>query len=197
MSTNVPLTWPQVETYWIQAGGNPQAASMAAAVADASSGLIPSTVRQTPNGTSVGLWGISKTGHPPGSTDPLANARAAVLLSNNGQDWSKWCVAWSDNDCGCNGGTYLGEGSNAVGALGSQLSPASYQVIGSTPAGTGTGASAATASASGSTSSSGTSTHSLLLIVILIAIGTLIFFHFRNRNQAQTPEEKVPEDEAA
>src|SRR5215472_8165981 len=100
------LTLDQVENYWIQAGGNPQAAAMAAAIADASSGLNPTVTRTNADGTtSVGLWLILKNGMPPGTTDPLSNARAAVQQSNNGTDWSQWCVAWSDNQCGCDGGT--------------------------------------------------------------------------------------------
>ena len=184
------LTYAQVENYWIKAGGNPQAAAMAAAVADASSGLNPDASRTNPDGTtSTGLWLIPKNGTPPGTTDPLANARAAIQLSQNGANWQQWCVAWSDNNCGENSGTYLGEGANALAALGQRLSPASYNVIGSAPSGSGTGASSAT-TASTTTGQSTTSTsHKIILIAlaILIIVG-VVYFMRRNQAEGLTPE---------
>lgn len=167
------LSYDAVENYWIQAGGNPQAAAMAAAVANASSGLDPAITRTNPDGTtSVGLWLIPKNGQPPGSADPLANARAAKQLSGNGTDWSQWCVTWSDNNCGENGGTYLGSGANALGALASTNEP--YNVIGSTVSGTNQGASAATASSGGP--STGSSSHTVLLIGALVIVVLVVVF---------------------
>lgn len=168
------MTIDQAENFWIQAGGNPQAAQMAAAVADASSGLNPATTRTNPDGTiSVGLWLIPQNGSPPGSTDPLANARAAVQLSNNGTDWSQWCVTWSDNNCGLDGGTYLGEGNNAVGALGSN----SYNVVGAAPSGDGTSASTVTNTPTTTTSSS----HTILYIIIFAALVLIVFVMVRRK----------------
>ena len=185
------MTYGEVENAWIQAGGNPQAAAMAAAVADASSGLNPAVSRTNPDGTtSVGLWLIPKNGTPPGTTDPVANARAAVQLSNNGSDWQQWCVTWSDNNCGLDQGTYLGEGSNALASLAQRLSPSSYNVIGSAPSGTNQGASAATASTSG-TSSTGSSSHSFLLVGLLILVVIVVIFIAR-RAQSTAPLEEVP-----
>jgi len=177
------MQYDQVENTWLQAGGSPQAAAMAAAVADASSGLNPNAQRTNPDGTvSIGLWLIPKNGVPPGSTDPIANARAAIHLSQNGTDWSQWCVAWSDNNCGQDGGTYLGSGSNALGALGTQLSPASYNVFGAAPSGSGAGASAAT-STSTTTGTSGQSHTAIFILGILIAIALAVYFGRRSQGQ--------------
>ena len=178
------MTYSQVENTWVQAGGNPQAASMAAAIADAESGLNPNSNRTNPDGTtSIGLWLIPKNGTPPGSTDPIANARAAIQLSNNGTDWTQWCSAWSDNNCGCNNGTYLGSGANALMSLQSQLGTGSYQMFGSTPAGTGVGAS----SAAGTTTSGtgGTSSRTFMLIGLLVVVIAAIVFWSRRRAQTQ------------
>lgn len=193
MPTSGGLTFDQVQNYWIQAGGNPKAAAMAAAIADASSGLDPGISRTNPDGsTSIGLWLIPKSGQPPGSTDPLANARAALQLSQNGTDWSQWCVAWSDNNCGQDGGTYLGEGANALGVLGGTNE--AYNVIGSSPAGSGTGASSATSSTS--TGAQGTSSgHSVLLLALLAIVLIVVVIIVRRRTNTTPPEpqEVVPD----
>ena len=182
------LTYGDVENTWIQAGGNPQAASMAAAVADASSGFNPCVSRTNPDGTtSIGLWLIPQNGVPPGTTDPVANARAAVQLSGNGTDWSQWCVTWSDNNCGLDQGTYLGEGSNALASLSQKLGPSSYNVIGSAPSSTNQGASAASASTPatpGKSSSSG-----LILVGVLVLVVVVVIFMAR-RMQSQVPVEE-------
>lgn len=184
-STN-GLTFAEVENYWIQAGGNPQAASMAAAVADASSGLNPKASRTNPDGTqSVGLWLIPANGTPVGSTDPMANARAAVQLSQNGADWQQWCVTWSDNNCGEDQGTYLGEGANALGSLAQRLSPASYNVIGATPSGSGVGASTATDS-TGTATGAGTSKSKVLMLLAIIIILLLVWYFMRKSKQQGT-----------
>lgn len=177
-----------MENTWIQAGGNPQAAAMAAAVADAESGLNPSATRQNPDSTTgIGLWLIPKNGMPPGTTDPVANARAAVQLSQNGQDWSQWCSTWSDNNCGVNGGTYLGEGSNALGSLGQRLTPASYNVFGSSPSGKGVGASTATKTNATGTPTSGTS-KGVLIVGALIVVTLVVILMARKRTNQPTSE---------
>lgn len=164
------MSYSQVADAWCQAGGNPQAAQMAAAIADATSGMQPGLTRSNTDGTtSVGLWGISNPGVPPGSTDPIANARAAVQQSNNGTDWSQWCVAWSDNNCGQSGGQYLAPGSNALAGLAANINPSSYSVAGSQPAGNGTSASSATG-----TTTTGTSSSSGLRIILLLALVALL-----------------------
>lgn len=172
------LSFPQVENFWIQAGGSPQAAAMAAAVADAESGLNAGAQRTNPDGTeSIGLWLIPKNGTPPGSTDPLANARAAVQLSQNGRDWTQWCSTWSDNNCGENNGTYLGQGANALMSLATQ--GGGYNVSGSTPTSIGTTASSAPL---GSSTTSGGSKNFLLIGLLgLIVIGIIFLV---NRKKA-------------
>jgi Lysozyme like domain len=185
--SNAPqgMTFDQVENAWIQAGGNPQVAAMAAAVADAESGLNPSATRTNPDGTvGVGLWLIPQNGTPPGSTDPLANARAALQLSQNGTDWTQWCSTWSDNNCGCNGGTYLGSGSNALMSLGTQSEPGSYNTFGTAPAGSGVGASSATSGLTGGSTTS-SSSKKIIIFVALIAIVGLIFWASRRKGQSQ------------
>jgi|SRR5215831_105495 len=184
------LTYGQTENTWIQAGGNPQAAAMAAAVADASSGFDPSITRTNPDGTvSIGLWLIPKNGQPPGSTDPVANARAAIQLSGNGTDWSQWCVTWSDNNCGLDGGTYLGEGANALASLGQRLTPASYNVIGSAPSSTNQGASAASAATPGP--SQGTSSKSGFILIAVLVVVVIVAVWLSRRAQQRIPDESV------
>jgi hypothetical protein len=187
------LTFAQVENYWIQAGGSPQSASMAAAVADAESGLNAAANRTNPDGTiGVGLWLIPQNGTPPGSTDPLANARAAIQLSQNGTDWTQWCSSWSDNNCGQDNGTYLGSGSNALMSLGTQKSGASYNVFGSTPASTGVGASTATSNTAGSSTTGNAKSNYLLYGVIVVVVIVIIW---ASQRKGQPTEEQPPEVE--
>jgi Lysozyme like domain len=180
------LTFAQVENIWIQAGGNPQAAAMAAAIADASSGLNTAATYTNPDGTqTVGLWLIPTNGIPPGTTDPLANARAAIQISQNGTNWQEWCSAWSDNDCGCQGGSYLGDGSNALASLAGQLGTAAYNVIGSQPSSTGVGAGTATSTATSSTTGT-SSTGKYLTIALLIILVVIVFVMVRHKTKGQS-----------
>lgn len=179
------LTFGQVEQVWIQAGGNPQAAAMAAAVADASSGLNPDATQQNPDGTiSKGLWQVSSALGALSSTDPMANARAAIQMSNNGTDWSGWCSTWSDNNCGLNKGTYLGEGSNALGSLAGKLGKASYNVAGASPTTQGYSASNTVASAKPTPGSSGKWG---ILLIGIIAVGGAIYYAQRKQSAAAIP----------
>ena len=184
------MSFDAVENAWLQAGGSPQAAAMAAAVADAESGLNPNATRTNPDGTtSVGLWLIPQNGTPPGSTDPLANARAALQLSQNGTDWSQWCSAWSDNNCGENGGTYLGSGSNALMSLGQQAEPGQFSTIGAVPAGNGTGASAATST----TPATATGSNKTLILVAAVVLIVVLVVMARRRKRGQPSEETTTE----
>ena len=181
------LSFAQVENYWIQAGGSPQAAAMAAAVADAESGLNAQAQRTNPDGTTgVGLWLIPSNGTPPGSTDPLANARAAVQLSQNGTDWTQWCSTWSDNNCGQNNGTYLGQGANALMSLGGQEPGASYNVFGATPASNGVGASSATSGIPGTTSTTTGSSNYLMYAIIVVIVVVIIYLAMRKTQSEST-----------
>lgn len=186
------LTFAQVENYWIQAGGSPQAAAMAAAVADAESGLNAAAQRTNPDGTTgIGLWLIPQNGTPPGSTDPLANARAAVQLSQGGTDWTQWCSTWSDNNCGQDNGTYLGSGSNALMSLGTQKAGASYNVFGSTPASNGVGASTATSGAPVSSSTTNPKSNYLLYGIIVVVVIVIIWASRKKQPPTEEPPTEI------
>lgn len=122
-------TMQQLESLWVQAGGNPKYASMAAAIALAESGGDPNSTGYPKNGTvDRGLWQINSIHGSQSTLDPLANARAAVAISGNGSTWRPWCVAWSDGKCG---GTYLGDSAPVNKYITSKTS------TGSTPASVG------------------------------------------------------------
>jgi hypothetical protein len=109
---------------WITAGGNPAQAATAAAIAAAESSLVPNNWNtDDPSGGSFGLWQINGShaaalaaaGLTNWQTDPLQNAQAAVMISQDGSNWSPWST-YTD-------GTYLryvsGTVSAAVASVGS------------------------------------------------------------------------------
>lgn len=195
------LTWAEAMNTWVKAGGNPQAAAMAAAVADASSGLDPSASNANGDGTtSKGLWQINSAYGALASLDPLSNAHAAVQQSNNGTDWSNWCAAWSDNNCGVDGGTYLGEGSNVLAAL--KLRGGNYTMPGAAPSGDGTSAYAATQGAGTAQAAAGgtpSNTPSpmvgskIVYVIIAILIGLAVYFSMRGKKGSPTKKPDVPD----
>lgn len=80
------------EQLWIEAGGNPAFAAIAAAISMAENGSgDPSVVSPT---NDVGLWQVNLDAHPQYTrqwlSDPLNNARAAVNISDNGENWNPW-----------------------------------------------------------------------------------------------------------
>lgn len=82
------LSCSGLETLWDDAGGNPAHAFVAAEIAKAESGGRQYAASPT---NDVGYWQINRTAHPGLATfDPLGNAKAAILLSDNGRDWSPW-----------------------------------------------------------------------------------------------------------
>jgi hypothetical protein len=102
-------TFQQLVDLWVQAGGNAASGAMAAAIAMAESGGDPDATHVNTNGTTDrGLWQINSIHGAQSTTDPTANARAAVAISGNGSSWRPWCTAWSDGACG---GDYLGSSS--------------------------------------------------------------------------------------
>lgn len=111
-----PLTFDQLKTLWVQAGGNPAAAAVAAAVALAESGGRPDAFNGN-GGKSQdrGLWQINSVHGAQSTYDPMGNARAAVAISNNGTNWKPWCVAWTDGACGTKGGHYDVTGTSPAG----------------------------------------------------------------------------------
>ena len=105
-------TFTQLENLWVQAGGNPQNKAMAAAIAMAESGGNSQSTNNNGNGSiDRGLWQINSVHGSLSTYDPVANARAAVQISNGGSNWRPWCTAYSDALCGTKGGTYLGSNS--------------------------------------------------------------------------------------
>lgn len=203
VNSTAAMTFSDVENIWIQAGGNPQAAAMAAAVADAESGLNPNATYTNPDGTTaIGLWLIPTNATPAGSTDPLANARAAIQQSSNGTNWQSWCSTWSDNNCGCDGGTYLGDGSDALASLQGQLGTASYNVIGSSPTGTGVSASAATSTPTSTSTTSSSGLSKYLPILAIVGIIVLVFFMIRRKtgeseeSQSRSQASWTPDEES-
>lgn len=88
---NVQFTYAQLQGLWIKAGGNPQSAQMAAAIAEAeSSGNSTAYDMDCDGSTDRGLWQINSVHGAASTFDIMGNARAAVAISNNGRDWSPW-----------------------------------------------------------------------------------------------------------
>lgn len=97
-----------IANVWRNAGGDPAAAAIAAAVAMAESGGDTNAVSPT---TDFGLWQINAV-HFGGAgginaTDwwtPTINARAAIAISANGSNWAAWCTAWVTPQANCGHG---------------------------------------------------------------------------------------------
>lgn len=96
-------SYGQLEQIWISAGGNPQVANIAAAVATAESGGDPNAVSAS---NDYGLWQINRIHGAQASLDVMTNAKAAVAISNNGKDWGAWCTCWVNPNQNC--GHHLG-----------------------------------------------------------------------------------------
>lgn len=106
------LSFDELRSLWIQAGGDPQYAGMAASIAMAESGGNNEESKPNTDGSiDRGYWQINSVHGSQSTLDPLANAKAAVAISNNGKDWKAWSTAYSDGAGGTRGGKYLGSGS--------------------------------------------------------------------------------------
>ena len=103
-------SFQQLKDLWIQAGGSPTFADMAAAVAMAESGGRSDAVNNNNNDGSIdrGLWQINSVHGKQSTFDPMNNARAAVGISNGGTNWRPWCVAYANGGCS---GEFMGPGS--------------------------------------------------------------------------------------
>lgn len=85
------LGCPGLERLWEQAGGSPAAAAMAASVAMAESGGRQYATLVNADGTTDrGYWQINSVHGPLSAYGARANARAAVLISHDGSDWTPW-----------------------------------------------------------------------------------------------------------
>lgn len=88
---NVKYNYAQLMGIWQQAGGNPHAAAMAAAIAMAESGGNSAAYGVNHNGsTDRGLWQINSIHGAQSTFDIMGNARAAVAISSNGTNWRPW-----------------------------------------------------------------------------------------------------------
>lgn len=92
----------QLEQLWDAAGGNPSAAFMAAEVATAESSGRQYAYLADSNGTAdEGYWQINTSHGSLATYDPYRNARAAVIISGNGTNWTPWVTY--------NRGKYIGK----------------------------------------------------------------------------------------
>jgi hypothetical protein len=81
----------ELAAIWVRAGGNAAFAPIAAAIAMAESAGNPNATNHNTNGSvDRGLWQINSVHGAQSTLDPLANARAAVAISQNGKSWSPW-----------------------------------------------------------------------------------------------------------
>jgi TP901 family phage tail tape measure protein len=84
-------TKPGLMRLWREAGGNPAAANLAAAVALAESGGNQFAKNVNANGTiDRGYWQINSIHGALSTFNELGNASAAVTISGNGTNWNPW-----------------------------------------------------------------------------------------------------------
>lgn len=95
---NIPGTIPDVysffglEQLWRSAGGSSAEQAVAACIAEHESG---GRVYATGAQGERGLWQIAPSHGSLSTYDPYGNAKAAVIISNGGADWSQWTTAGS------------------------------------------------------------------------------------------------------
>lgn len=81
----------QLEALWVEQGGKASAKHTAAAIALAeSSGNVTAEGHNTNGSIDRGLWQINSVHGALSTTNPRANARSAIAISNNGTNWSPW-----------------------------------------------------------------------------------------------------------
>jgi hypothetical protein len=85
------LTEGELESLWVAAGGPASDENLAAAIAEAESGgNVNATNHNTDGSTDRGAWQINSVHGEQSTYDPLANAQAAVAISNHGSDFGPW-----------------------------------------------------------------------------------------------------------
>jgi hypothetical protein len=88
---NIQYNYAQLEGIWCQAGGAPGAAPIAGAIAMAESGGNTTATDMDSNGSiDRGLWQINSVHGTQSTYDVMGNARAAIAISNNGNNWTPW-----------------------------------------------------------------------------------------------------------
>jgi hypothetical protein len=81
----------QLEALWESAGGSAGAAFTAAEIAEAESSGRQYATSANSNGTvDRGYWQINSSHGPLSTFGAYGNARAAVLISSDGADWTPW-----------------------------------------------------------------------------------------------------------
>jgi hypothetical protein len=81
----------QLEALWLKAGGPRASAGLAAAIALAESSGNPNAENHNTNGTiDRGLWQVNSIHGAQSTFDILANAQAAVAISNGGTNFGPW-----------------------------------------------------------------------------------------------------------
>lgn len=84
-------SYGQLESIWIQNGGNKVYAPIAAAIAMAESGGNSDATNHNTNGSvDRGLWQVNSVWGGLSTYDVNANAKAAVQISQNGHNWQPW-----------------------------------------------------------------------------------------------------------
>lgn len=111
----------QFAQFWIQAGGNPAMAPIAAALGMAEGSSDPYGINPDSGGSqSAGIWQINSSNwpalikagiinSPQDLTDPIKNAEAAIFISGNGKNFHPWTTFWSNDG----GKTNSGDGNGA------------------------------------------------------------------------------------
>lgn len=91
-TTTKRYTYGDLKKLWVQAGGSAASAPIAAAVALAESSGNPNAINDKNSDGSIdrGLWQINSVHGAQSTTDIMANARAAVAISNHGTNWNPW-----------------------------------------------------------------------------------------------------------
>jgi hypothetical protein len=103
------LDCPRLEALWESAGGSPRAAFMAAEIAEAESGGSQYATDYNTDGTvDRGYWQVNSSHGSLSTFDAYGNARAAVLISGDGSDWTPWVTF--------NTGAYAGKCERRVSA---------------------------------------------------------------------------------
>lgn len=80
-------SYSALEQLWISQGGRSSAAPTAACIAEHESGGNPNAVSPT---NDYGLWQINGSNGSLATLNPQGNARSAIILSDNGSNWSAW-----------------------------------------------------------------------------------------------------------